>query len=241
MSTTLEKRSLAQAADDAGALRKLFAGTYAEWHVAGSVRRRVPHVGDVEHVVVPRVAMVPAAGDLFGREVAENLVLLRSDELVAAGAADRHVYPDGRTRWGNRYRGLSFRGFAHELFIADADRSNLGPTLAIRTGPAEFSRMLVTQLQWRGHVNMGGYVLDKSRHACGCGWAGHERECRWVAGHVGRALVKDPDGRDGGPFAAFCPACGRADRMSMPRVSVPTERAYLELCGVGWVEPEERR
>ena len=246
MSTTSTKRELIDAKADAEAFRRLFDGTYAQWHVAGSVRRRAAYVGDVEHVVVPRLGSVVVPGDLFGDRVEEvNLVLHRADELTRAGrsgpALAKHVYPDGRHRWGVRYRGLSFRGFAHELFVADPDGSNLGPTLAIRTGPAEYSRMLVTQLQRRGHVNMGGYVLDKSAMSCTCGWSGADAACEWRRGVMGSAIVKDPDGRDGGPFGAVCPACGTSSGLTMRRVAVPTELEYLALCGVPWAEPEDRR
>ena len=250
MSTTTHKRHLAKAEADAEALRELFEGTYQEWHVAGSVRRRQPHVGDVEHVVIPRFGELEDTGSLFAGRQTVNLVLQRSEQLVyaAPGEAEagrdwvtRHVYPDGRNRWGERYRGLSFRDFAHELFLADPDGSNLGPTLAIRTGPADFSRKLVTQLQWNGRVNMGGYVRDKSAMSCTCGWQGPDGRCEWRAGFVGKAIIRDPDGRDGGPFAAICPACGQASGLSMLKVSVRTEREYFQICGVPWAEPEDRR
>ncbi len=244
--TTTDKRPLAEAELDATAMMLLFAGTYDRWEVAGSVRRRCRAVGDVDHVVVPRVADLPAPGDLFGRPERVNLFLRRADELLAAGELSKHLYADLRggkppsPRWGEKRRGVDFRGFAHELYVADPDWSNFGPTLAIRTGPADFSHHIVWQLQLNGRMNMGGYVWDKTRHLCRCGWSGPEGECRWVPWAKGKAIVKDPDGRDGGPFGALCPQCGQADGLLMPKVNVPTERAYFALARVPFMAPEQR-
>ena len=219
MSTTATRRPLAAAAHDAEALRELFAGTYREWHVAGSVRRGVSNVGDVEHVVVPRVGDVAVVGGLFVERQAVNLLLARAELLTQDGLGGhpdvaRHVYPDGRTRWGDRYRGLAFRGFAHELFIADPAGTNLGPTLAIRTGPSAFSKRLVTGLLRRGLRNHQGYVW-----ACEpCPSCSDAESARGIA----------------------CPRCDGTRLLPVRRLSVTDERAYFELCGVGWREPHER-
>lgn len=236
MSTTDHKRHLDEAFMDAGAFRELFdASAYAEWIFAGSIRRQVQRVGDVEHVIIPNRGLAPNGG-LFAEEV--NLVMHRVDQLVAEGVLTKHIYSNG-VRWGERYRGVDFRGFNHEIFIADAD--NLGAILAIRTGPGTYSRMLVTQMQKHGFMQDKGYVWNKQSVICACGWAGNDQACKWVTGHVGKAWVKDPDGRDGGPFAMFCPACDRADQISHEKISVPDEEKYFRICGVPWIPPERRQ
>jgi hypothetical protein len=158
------KRPWRQAHADAEAFRELFAGTYGRWEFGGSVRRRKEFVGDVEHVVIPAWGDVPAAGGLFGQTERVNLLLQRSDELLAAGTIAKHIYPvnhvDGTTgettKWGDKYRGCEFRGFNHEIF--SAHEGNWGAIFAIRTGPGEFSKRLVTVMQGRGYRQVDGFV-----------------------------------------------------------------------------------
>ncbi len=219
MSTTATKRTLAHARADAEDLRGLFAGTYAQWHVAGSVRRGVSHVGDVEHVVLPRVGEVAVVGGLFPERQVADLLLHRADLLTQGGLGghpdvSRHVYSDGRGRWGERRRGLSFRGFAHELFIAAHDGSNLGPTLAMRTGPSTFSKRLVTGLLRRGLRNHQGHVWECDP----CPTCSDAERVRGIT----------------------CPRCDGTRLLAVRKLRVPDERAYFELCGVRWAEPHER-
>ncbi len=150
MSTSI-KRPHAEALRDAEDFRALFAGLYARWEIAGSVRRGKVEVGDVEHVVMPQDV------DAFWRRV-DELTCNPGDMFAPTDAPlRRHVYPNGTNRWGEKYRGVDFRGFAHEIFLADA--LNFGSVLAIRTGPAEFSEMLVTRMNIRGRFRQqGGYV-----------------------------------------------------------------------------------
>ena len=79
----------------------------------------------------------------------------RLDQLVAAGTVAKALI-NGSPRWGERYRRVIFQGIAHDLFAADAD--NWGSVLAIRTGPAEFSKGLVVGLRRNGYRNQDGYV-----------------------------------------------------------------------------------
>lgn len=145
---------MAQAVADAHAFRDLFEG-FEHWVVAGSVRREVPTVGDVEHVVV-------------GWKVREQLDTMVDGGLFAHPNREitKAVYPDGRHRWGDRYRGVMFRGFRHEVFFADPD--NFGAILAIRTGPADYSRWLVTRLRERGTPMEDGFVTDRNGEILPC-------------------------------------------------------------------------
>ena len=204
---------------------------------AGSLRRRRPECGDVEHVVLPEFAERPAA-DLFGGARRVNLLWERLDGLLAAGAVAKHVYGAAGFRRGEKYCGVEFGGRLHEFWTTDRD--NRGSTIAIRTGPGGYGRMLVTRLQRHGHVNLGGHVLSKGR--VDCGWSGQEPA--WVAaaapGARGRVtgIVRAP----GGPSEAYavCPACSATEAMTMPRVAVPTGEAYFRLCGLPFGPPEQR-
>lgn len=148
MSTTATKRSLQQAQADAFAFRALFPGNaWLRWETAGSVRRNCAYVGDVEHVVIPAIGPNPnPAASLFAVEPEQvNLLLHAMDRAVRDGRICHHLYPNCTTRWGARYRGADFRGFCHEVFLAEP--RNYGSALAIRTGPADYSRYLVTRLR----------------------------------------------------------------------------------------------
>lgn len=257
MSTTAIKRPLADALADARYLQSFFKPeTFERWEFAGSIRRRVASVGDVEHVILPRTGDVSvggaAAGSLFAEMRTMNLVIHQLDELERTGVISKHVYGTHPTsgqpmyRWGEKYRGFDFKGHMHEVFCADHD--NWGPTLAIRTGPGTFSKMLVTHLQRYGYINEGGYVRDKNRMACagaGCGWTGRFVDLtfltpeQWVRERPGNG--KTPKWLNGKDLAGICPGCGHDEHLAMRRVSVPDEKTYFALCGVRWAEPWERR
>lgn len=151
-----DRRDLSLATADAEAFRRLFAGTYERWEVAGSVRRRVSAVGDIEHVVVGR-----GVWDRMAELMPEpGLFEARQPVLTRA------VYPDGKHRWGDRYRGVVFRGFRHDVFRSEPE--TLGAILAIRTGPADFSREMVMRLRERGLCMNGGRVETSAGNPVPC-------------------------------------------------------------------------
>jgi DNA polymerase/3'-5' exonuclease PolX len=158
--STGERRPLAEARENAEKFRTLLAWAAARWEIAGSIRRGCETVGDVEHVVIPEFVNPPRdRSGLFGVESAPkvNAVWQVLDELIVSRAASKAVYPDGKHRWGDKYRGVMFEGVRHEIFVAD--HLNWGAILAIRTGPAEFSKMLVTKLAAAGRYRQqDGYV-----------------------------------------------------------------------------------
>lgn len=161
MSTATTKRTLQTADADALAFRAHWpANAWESWTVAGSVRRRKHEVGDIEHVIIPRLGPAPGAPPNLFSEPAPTVNLLwhHLDRLVAEYALARHIYPNSARRWGDRYRGIDYRGCNHEIFLADRD--NLGAILAIRTGPADYSRYLVTRLRHQGYLQHAGYVRD---------------------------------------------------------------------------------
>ena len=145
---------------------RLFEGCWERWVIAGSIRRQKPDIGDVEHVVIPRFAEVKVASgepSLFGGDRAVkietvNSLWAKADELLAAGVVAQAEYGETRsTRWGQKFRGMVYRGMKHEIFTADAD--NWGCVLIIRTGPSEYSERLVTDIKQRGvYRQQDGYL-----------------------------------------------------------------------------------
>ncbi|MBV8781150.1 MAG: hypothetical protein JO353_07105 [Phycisphaerae bacterium] len=214
MSTTSVQRSRADALDDAKALNALFPQhTYSKWTIAGSVRRNKESVSDVEHVIIPAFTD-GASASLFGEKPKINLFLTHLDSLLSTSYLCKHIYPDGKFRWGDRYRGVDFRDYMHEFFLPD--ETNYGSILAIRTGPPEFSRQLVTGLLRNGRRNKDGYV----RKCVPCSFATA----------TGKACEKS------------CSLCHgtQLEAVGDP-LAVPTEEEYFALCGVPWCAPEDRR
>lgn len=122
--------------------------------LAGSVRREVPQVKDIEIVFQPR--MVPSS---FGREDAVATLFdvadVEGEQLApATEVMVRDLSSSGfwhldtkLKRDGERYKRLVCEGVVVELFRAS--EVNWGYILVLRTGPAEFGHHLV-MAQWEG-------------------------------------------------------------------------------------------
>lgn len=117
--------------------------------VAGSVRRRRPHVGDIEFVVEPL-----AAGDLFGHVTHQVEPIRRVAETwgdVVKGG-DRMI----------QVRGVGgIDGLTCELYLVHPP-AQWGSILAIRTGPADLGHLAVTRMLERGLRHVGGHVEDRA-------------------------------------------------------------------------------
>lgn len=154
--------------------------------IAGSIRRCVTTVKDIELVVVPRTRR-----DLFGEILDEPTALdALVDELIAAGRFELRLSSAGTACNGRRAKRLTAvrSGIAVDLF-AVLPPASFGAILAIRTGSAEYAECLVTVCQRRGLYCRDGRLVDA---------AGREHP-------------------------------------------TPTERDFIEACGVPYVEPWERR
>ncbi|MCC7315159.1 MAG: hypothetical protein IT419_10095 [Planctomycetes bacterium] len=156
VSATKTKIPLADAEAHAKRLRDLFDGCYERWEFAGSIRRRRPEVGDIDHVVISKWIEVP--NDLFGTMRLESAMAIRAHELWR----DRILIIRST---GDRRTSVTFEGVPHELYYCFAE--NWGPILAIRTGSSDFARCLVTRLRRRGHRQHEGYLHRVLDHCTG--------------------------------------------------------------------------
>jgi DNA polymerase/3'-5' exonuclease PolX len=213
MSTATVKRTLLAAMADAEVFRAMFPpAAFRRWEIAGSVRRGRAEVSDVDHVVMPTFE----ASGLFGDADKVNLLFHRLDALVAVREIAKHVYGTNESgspvyRWGPILRGIDFRGAKHEIWTANPD--NWGVILTIRTGPAQFSERLVTQLRRNGYRNKDGHVW-----ACApCPACGSDR--------VDKA----------------CKRCDGTNLEPVERCRVPDEQTYFRLAGMKWLVPKDRR
>ena len=112
--------------------------------VAGSIRREIPTVGDIEIVGEPHLN-----GDLFdvgGTPILEGLrAELRSIGRIVKGG-DRYI----RTH-------LTKPDVYADIFLVSPP-AQWGSILAIRTGPSTLSQHAVTKMKDNGYVHMNGHV-----------------------------------------------------------------------------------
>lgn len=135
--------------------------------VAGSIRRGALDVGDIELVVIPR-SVVPEGvvqAGLFGESAPVsvgqkvNMLTEHLGQLEAAGTIRRRADKNGRPGGLNRIVWRIDGGeVAVDLFRAVP--STLGAVLALRTGPAAFSKRLVTAIA-AGGVRPNDMQFDK--------------------------------------------------------------------------------
>lgn len=158
--------SIADAA--ATELQRLFYPHCDRCMIAGSIRRRAQVCNDIELVVVPKIGC-DAADDVAISMPVDRLATFC--EIIGRGDHNlirRPVAAPGKRApaWGDRYKKLVFFHFGSwrlvDLWISDVAR--FGSTLAIRTGDAEFSRLLVTKRGFNGH---GGAMPEGIRQANG--------------------------------------------------------------------------
>lgn len=149
--------------------------------IAGSIRRQKAEVGDVEIVLLPRTAQAPRRGqDSLLEEPQVDSVSLAWQELDRLTAAGRLPAP---SKGGDRYRcyPASETTLQVDVFQVSDERA-WGPLLAVRTGPAEWSRWAVTCLRRRGLRLQDGLVWSGDVvvpcpeelaffAACGLDWA----------------------------------------------------------------------
>lgn len=130
--------------------------------IAGSIRRRMPDVGDVELVAVPRIHTETHREGLFEeRSIEVDELQAVVDALLADGTLMVHPFDPKR---GPRYSKLVHVASGIQVDLFSARPETFGLILAIRTGPPAYSRWLVTEARSRGH-----HVAEGELHAGGAG------------------------------------------------------------------------
>lgn len=123
-----ERRSLRDVIPVAMELRQKLLDVCSVIEMAGSARRAVPFVKDVELVAIG------------GEKLRARL-----DSLVVNGTIDRALYGDERRpRWGDKHRGWNYKGIRFEIFLTDHD--SWGYQYWLRTGPGDANQYVMTQM-----------------------------------------------------------------------------------------------
>lgn len=171
--------------------------------VAGSLRRGAELVGDIELLAIPKFGMRAGAG-LWSEP--GNLL----EPLLEGLVRDQKLYPVKRGDKAHQYQVMTLRPPVQlDLFMVDA--AGWGYQLAIRTGPSDYSRWLVTQRHRGGPLQYGFICRD---------------------GHVWRLIsgMNDVEGEvrdiDGSPHVLH---------------PTPEETDFFKLIQGGYVPPEKRK
>ena len=182
--------------------------------IAGSIRRGVAMVGDIEIVAVPKTTVLQAT--LFDdiRPGSTNHLHEYLDQLVIDRKISkiRHNPYDPFSRWGEKYRKFyvaTKRGevFKVDLFMTAA--STWGSIFTIRTGGEAFSRWIVTVRSLYGAMP-NNMIQDNGQ--------------LWIGDRVG----------EGGP--------GKLARVfrATELIPVPTEQAFFDAIGCSFIPPVNR-
>ena len=115
--------------------------------IAGSIRRRQPEVKDIEIVCEP----CTVDDGLFGEDRHATAEIRELVQMWGPTPKRGHKYIQVVDVLGS--------GITLDLFLVTPP-ATWGAILAIRTGPAAFSEMLVTRIKGRGWRCMGGHVVD---------------------------------------------------------------------------------
>lgn len=146
---------LARARTVAEAIVRELAPACERLEIAGSIRRGVAEVKDIELVAIPG----GLARDLFGAVDLEAPHDLERalERLIDARRLRARMTAAGLLRLGPRFKALEAvrSEIPVDLFIV-LPPAQWGALFAIRTGPAEYSQRLVTACRERGLVCDGG-------------------------------------------------------------------------------------
>lgn len=140
-----DKRPIAEVLPLAEALLEQLRPFCERLELAGSLRRKVKLVGDIELVAIPK-----RRPDLFGQPGQASLLWEKLDSLVG-----REYF-----RAGEKYRAFEWKNAAEKIKVDlfTAEPENFGLIYLIRTGSADFSHHVVKKLADVCYPSHGGWV-----------------------------------------------------------------------------------
>ncbi len=145
------KMDYMDASNIADQIVKLLMPSCIRLEVAGSLRRKTVHVGNIEMVAKPKMVEVI---DLFG-EIAERHSMLNDFNYSDIGEM---------IKGGDRYKQIRLNeGINLDLFIV-LPPAQWGVILTLRTGNTRFSKLAVTSVTKRGLLPLGCKTIDGGVH-----------------------------------------------------------------------------
>ena len=156
MSTTTQAMTLRDAREISAGIVQRLAPYCERIEVAGSIRRCKPWIGDVEIVAIPKTSLTEPEFDLFGNKTGGG-VAVRDPRFVDAVASMTHQHIKGSALDGKYMQFLTDGLVKVDLFTAV--RGNWGYIMAIRTGSADFSKMIASRWVSLGYNGQEGFLV----------------------------------------------------------------------------------
>lgn len=149
------RHPFARALRVAEAIQRQLAPYCERIEIAGSIRREESLVKDIELLVIPH-----GRRDLFGVSIRGEATAL--DVHLAKLEAEDRLVPREPRRMGERYKALRAvkSDLPLDLFIC-LPPASWGALMAIRTGPAAYSKRLVTECRRHGLRCTAGTLVDE--------------------------------------------------------------------------------
>ncbi|MCH8978294.1 MAG: hypothetical protein IH945_03510 [Armatimonadetes bacterium] len=184
--TGLPRLELQDAIDVAAQVAELYDGTCEMIKPAGSVRRRMLRVGDIELLMMPKFG--PVEWNMFEEPTKTgNLQKMRTDELIKSGTLEPRLAGEKQLRaLGEKYQRLLYNGSPIDVFCVTPP-AQWGFQMAVRTGPRDLSRWYFTPRCYGGAMPPGK-IAD-----AGSLWIGEKKDKKIV--HKGDQL-KTPTEED---------------------------------------------
>lgn len=154
MSTTTTKMTLSDAERLAAAVVDALRPYVDRVEVAGSIRRRAPVVGDVEIVAIPKPGGLFDGCGIGGKGGGVEPPI---DAALRQWQSQGRIALEQNGPKKKRFVAVKAGGVV-ELWLTSAE--GWGVDLAIRTGPAEFSKALVTRTCFGGYLPINMLVRD---------------------------------------------------------------------------------
>lgn len=151
MSQTTQKIPIEKALELAFELAYLIKPLCQKFEIAGSVRRGEEQCGDIEIVCIPHLKGYTHGKDLFG--IPKTSYLNRVINWIDTNEDSTRI------KGGPKYQKIEYKGVPVDIFMTS--REEFGRMLAIRTGPAEYSKKMAARWVQLGYHGKDGKLIHE--------------------------------------------------------------------------------
>lgn len=227
---------LAQAQEMASALVELLQPATQRIQIAGSIRRLKARPHDIEIVASPlfRHTLTPTQDTMFDGKMFHgiesetlNLLDVRCDALLSTGYLEKRPDKNSRFCWGSGIKRAIFyheRGYAACDIFGVIEPATWGVIFAIRTGPGEFNKLLVTSQFFGGACPKNRKVAGGRVWNIGAYAPGYRRDLAAMA--ASKFIKRVGDGPD--------------DLQDVAELPTSAERDFFDALDVPYWEPHQR-